>query len=191
MAEHNNNNGRKEVNKVGIIACVVVVVLVAVIAILVVFLMKRQEPDVPNVPSSEQGEVGVGKIGNKTDASESEPSDSSDAEEENVYGENLFVSMDGGDWYFPSATEASTNAVVANSELNHCDFYFELTVDSTQELVYRSQVLTPGDTLTGIVLGKELESGTYPCTLVYRLVNSDTGEEYEDNVVLGLSIIIQ
>lgn len=190
MAEHNNNNGRKEVNKVGIIACVVVAVLVAVIVILVVFLMKRQEPDVPNVPSSEQGEVGIGKIGNgETD--ESTPSDSSDAEERNEYGENLFVSMDSSEWYFPSATEASTNAVVANSELNHCDIYFEVTVDSTQELVYRSQVLTPGDTLTGIVLGKELESGTYPCTLVYRLVNSDTGEEYEDNVVLGISITIQ
>lgn len=190
MAEHNNNNGRKEVGKVGIIACVAVVVLLVVVVVLAMQLRKQGETDIPSVPSSEMGEVGVGKIGN-TDASESGPSDSSDAAERNVYGENLFVSMDSSEWYFPSATEPSSNAVVANSELNHCDLYFEVTVDSTNELVYRSQVLTPGDTLTGIALGEELEPGTYPCTLVYHLVDSDTGAEYEDNVVLGISIIIQ
>lgn len=189
MAEHNNNNGRKEVGKVGIIACVAVVILFAVVIVLVVQLRKQGESDIPSEPASKPGEVGVGKIGG--DADESEPSDSSEPAEENVYGENLFVSMDTSDWYFPSATEASNNAIVANSELNHCDFYFEVTVDETQELVYRSQTLQPGDILSGIVLGKELESGTYPCTMVYYLVNSDTGAEYDDNVVLGISITIQ
>lgn len=145
----------------------------------------------PNQTPVEAGEIGSGKIGGEeSEASESEPSDSTDVAR-NVYGRELFVSMETGDWDFPSATEASGNATVANSELNQCDFYFEVTVDSTQELVYRSQVLKPGDVLTGIVLGKELESGTYPCTLVYHLINSDTGVEYEDNVVLGISITIQ
>lgn len=191
MAEHNNNNGRKEVNKVGIIACVLVIVLIAVVVFLVVKLMKNQEPDVADVPrTSEAGEVGSGKIGN-TDVDESGPSESSEVAEENVYGENLFVSMDSTEWYFPSATSVSSNAVVTNSELNSCDFYFEVIIDSTQEVVYRSQVLKPGDTLVDIGLGTELESGTYSCSMVHHLVNSDTGVEYDDNVVLGLSITIQ
>ena len=190
MAEHNNdNNGRKEVGKVGIVACVAVVVLIAVVVFLIIQLQRRGEPDIPSESASKTGEVGVGKIGGDTE--ESEPSDSSDAAEENVYGENLFVSMEDSDWYFPSATEASTNAIVANSELNHCDVYFEITVDATGQLIYRSQTLAPGTVLRDIILGEELESGTYPCTMVYYLVNSDTGVEYEDNVVLGISITIQ
>ena len=191
MAEHNNNNGRKEVNKVGIIACVVGVILLVIIAFLVVKLIDKQDvSNLPEVQTSEDYAAGVGTIG-KGNTNESEPSDSSEAEERYEYGEPLFVSMETTDWYFPSATEASTNALIAHSEMNHCDIYVEVILNTTQEVIFRSQVLKPGETLREITLGAELESGTHECVALYHLVNSDTGEEYDDNVRLGMTITIQ
>ncbi len=190
MAEHNNDNGRKEVNKVGIIACVVGVVLIAVIVVLVIKLQEQRVPDTPGVQASESGVDGVGIIG-KGNTKESEPSDSSEAEEGHMYGQPLFVSQETTDWFFPSATEASTNAVVAHSELNQCDIYVEIFLNSTQEVIFRSQIIKPGETLREITLGKELESGTHECVMLYHLVDSDTGEEFEDNVRLGITITIQ
>lgn len=190
MAEHNNDNGRKEVNKVGIIACVVGLVLIIVIVVLAVKLHEQSVPDTSGIQASESGVDGVGIIG-KGNTKESEPSDSSEAEEGHMYGQPLFVSQETTDWYFPSATEASTNAVVAHSELNQCDIYVEIFLNSTQEVIFRSQIIKPGETLREITLGKELESGTHECVMLYHLVDSDTGEEFEDNVRLGITITIQ
>lgn len=75
------------------------------------------------------------------------------------------------DWYFPSGSEASTTATVANSSHNNYPFYFTVTLADTDEEIYKSGLIPLGKSLDTIVLDKSLPAGVHEGLLVYHLID--------------------
>lgn len=191
MAGHNNddNKGKEGNKKLGILIGVAIAV-VAVIVVFLAVLLKKPEPQ--EVPSEEQfNAMGEGTVvdPNATETITPAPATES-GEGEDAFSNYYFVEMSTTEWRFASSSEASYNAAVSNSDANDCDIYFDVTLDDTGDVVFVSPVITPGNMMVNITLAKELESGTYPATLVYHQLDPETGEEFA-KVELVLSIIIE
>lgn len=191
MAGHNNddNKGKEGNKKLGILIGVAIVVI-AIVVFLVVLLQKKPEPqEIP--PEQQFNAVGEGSVIDPNASEAITPAPATESSEgDDAYSSYYFVEMSTTEWRFASSSEASYNAVVSNSDANDCDVYFDVTLDDTGDVVFVSPVITPGNMMVNITLAKELESGTYPATLVYHQLDPETGEEFA-KVELVLSIIIE
>lgn len=93
-------------------------------------------------------------------------------------------------WKFANARSASKNAFVENVLANTNTVYFTVIRNDTNQEIYTSPYITVGSRLSNIKLSDEnLNAGTYPCTVVYHLVD----EEYKDisTVRISISLIIE
>lgn len=77
-------------------------------------------------------------------------------------------------WHFKTGAEASYDAVVENVEANTNDVYFDVVLESDEEdVLFKSPVIPRGGRLEEITLDEELEPGTYPCVVIYHLIDED------------------
>jgi hypothetical protein len=94
------------------------------------------------------------------------------------------------EWYFPTGKGVSTNAYVENSVENRNDVYFDLFLEEDEENpIYESPVIPLGASLTEIGLDTDLAQGTYPCVLVYHLI--DEGQNTLSTLRVGVTVVIE
>lgn len=191
MAGHNNddNKGKEGNKKLGILIGVVVAMLVVAVVLLVILLRKPEaQQEMPS--EKESNAVGSGTVIDPNAAENATPQPTMENDEEDAFADYYFVEMSTTEWRFESPSEASYNAVVANSAANQCNVYFDVTLDDTGEVVFISTVIEPGNMVVNIALAEELESGTYPATLTYHELDPETGDEFAA-VEMVISIIIE
>ncbi len=151
-----NKKSKKKV----ILISALIIVLVAVIAALGIILYNvlNKEP--------EDRRASAGLVTNKT------------KEELAANPDNMFTTDMNMKWSFPNGNVASSDAYVGNSENNKRDCYFDvfLADDPTQELIYQSPVMKPGEHLEELALDKPLAKGKYAAVTTFHLVD-DNGTE--------------
>ena len=92
-------------------------------------------------------------------------------------------------WTFPSGTEASEDAYVANVEGNTHDVYFDVVLaEDEEQVIYKSPVLPRGSELEKLTLDTPLEAGTYDCICIYHLVDDD--QNTISTVRVGVTIVV-
>jgi len=76
-------------------------------------------------------------------------------------------------WTFPDGASASDNAYVENVLSNTSDVYFDVVLEEDESVVlYASPILPPGSHINEVTLAQDLDAGTYPCVIIYHLVDS-------------------
>ncbi len=80
-------------------------------------------------------------------------------------------------WTFEDGEAESEDAYVANTDYNHYPIYFEVQIDETEEIVYKSPTIPVGSEIKGLTLDKPLAAGNYPATVIYHLIKEEDGEE--------------
>lgn len=91
-------------------------------------------------------------------------------------------------WHFPSGDTASEDAYVKNAEANTNAVYFDITRQDTEETIYESPIIPVGSWLEDITLDSNLPDGTYPCVIIYHLLDEE--DKSISTVKLTLTIII-
>lgn len=92
-------------------------------------------------------------------------------------------------WKFNNARSSSGNAYVENLTTNTNTVYFEIIRNDNEECIYRSPFIPVGSSLKNVKLTNEqLTKGTYHCTLVYHLVDSDYNDVSHVNISLDVII---
>ena len=92
------------------------------------------------------------------------------------------------DWTFENGSSVSKDAYVANAKENTRMVYFDVTLDTTGDLVYSSPYMPLGTELKDIKLTKKLSKGTYPAVVTYNLV--DDSQNIVSNVSVAVTIHI-
>ena len=77
------------------------------------------------------------------------------------------------EWTFQRWDRPSRNAYVENSRRNTRTVFFDVFLDSTNELIYESPYLYVGDHINNIALDTEVPAGEYTATLIYYLVDDE------------------
>jgi len=93
-------------------------------------------------------------------------------------------------WDFQSGDSESENAYVANDKGNSNDIYFDIFLEEDETTpIYQSPVIALGGELKNIKLDVKLDAGTYPCILIYHLVDEE--QNTISTVRVGLTINVQ
>lgn len=72
----------------------------------------------------------------------------------------------------PADTETVTVALL-NPEGNPCYFTFELVLNDTEETLYQSKLVPPGDAITEITMSRPLPAGEYDATIKISTLSLD------------------
>lgn len=159
----NRNSSR---SRIFIICLAVLILLVLVMAGVIIFLLTRPEDNSTEDNSSESG--GRGTVVTESNVAEIQESVAAPVED------GYYVTSMSIDWHFDGLT--SEDAYVENAVENTRTVYFDLFRLDTSELIYSSPYIPVGEKLSGVVLDKEVEPGTYDTILVYHLVDDDKNE---------------
>lgn len=93
-------------------------------------------------------------------------------------------------WHFKVGEETSYDAVVENAASNTNDVYFNIVLESDEDTVlYKSPVIPLGGKLTDIALEEQLGVGTYPCVVIYHLI--DENQNSLSTLRVTLNIIVE
>lgn len=93
-------------------------------------------------------------------------------------------------WHFKTGKEASYDAVVENVEANTNDVFFDIVLEEDESKVfYKSPVIPRGGKLKDITLDEQLSAGTYPCIVVYHLI--DENQNTLSTLRVTLNIIVE
>jgi len=75
---------------------------------------------------------------------------------------------------------------VANNDSN---VYFDvLLAEDESVILYQSPILPPGTHINNIALSQDLDAGTYPCVIVYHLV--DEQQVTYSTLRMGMEIVV-
>ena len=167
------------------VALAVVVVAIVVAAI---FVLNKDKTDDNPQQDPELNRVGNAAVGEGTVL----PDDDWLGEVPNGdIGDNLYVfNMWETTWRFKDGNSPSYDATVVNDSQNSNPVYLELIFPDTEEVLFVSDYMEPGDAIHDIELGKSLEKGEYDCTLVYHLMDQEKKEEV-DTVRLAITVVIE
>jgi hypothetical protein len=99
-----------------------------------------------------------------------------------------YMAMMNTEWEFETWDTPSRNAYVENSEDNARTVYFDLTLDSTGQLIYSSPYIPVGQFLTGFALDSAVPAGTHKATVTYNLV--DDNNRFITEVAVGVTLLI-
>lgn len=80
--------------------------------------------------------------------------------------------------YIP-AGKTDVDVAFVNPEGNPCYFTFQLVLKDTDEVIYESKQVPPGEAITKATLTKALEEGNYPATL--RISTASIKDQSEMN----------
>lgn len=160
---------QKKSKKGGILVAIVIAILIGIIIYL---LLPREEDDRRNVVVTPDN---VESVLEKAD--------------EAVPDGYYTVTMN-PTWHFASGSEASYDAVVENVAENTNDVYFDIVLEADEEnVLYKSPVIPRGSRLEEITLDETLDAGTYPCVVIYNLVDED--QNTLSTLRVGLEIVIE
>lgn len=83
------------------------------------------------------------------------------------------ITVTGGSEIRLVAGQVEQNFILTNPENNPCYFQYELVLDSTGEVIYSSNLLPPGYSISKFNLKRPLEAGAYQATLRYNTFTFD------------------
>jgi hypothetical protein len=64
-----------------------------------------------------------------------------------------------------------------NSDMNADDMYITVELEDTREIIYQSPLLKPGEALSNITLGKNMDAGTYSTICAHHIMDGPDGTE--------------
>ena len=83
-------------------------------------------------------------------------------------------------WHVAAGQTENIPITLKNPEGNPCYFSFEISLIDSDEVIYRSKMVAPGDTIKSIDISKPLDKGIYTA-LIHIFTNElDTGNEMND-----------
>jgi hypothetical protein len=92
-------------------------------------------------------------------------------------------------WNFETGDAVSEDAYVRNVVSNTNDVYFDVVLEEDEsQVIYKSPVIPRGGELDGIKLDTKLKKGTYPCVMIYHLVDSE--QNTVSTLRVGFTIIV-
>ncbi|MCR5421879.1 MAG: hypothetical protein K6E98_12850 [Lachnospiraceae bacterium] len=92
-------------------------------------------------------------------------------------------------WHFETGDAVSEDAYVANAAENNNDVYFDVVLEEDEnQVIYKSPVIPRGGELDGIKLDTKLAAGTYPCVMIYSLVDGE--QNTVSTLRVGFTIIV-
>lgn len=162
----------KRSRKGGILVAIVVIVIAILIGIIVYLLWPRDDEDRRNVVVTPEN---VERVLEKADA---------------AVPDGYYTVTMNPTWHFTNGSEASYDAVVENIAENTNDVYFDIVLEEDEEQVlYKSPVIPRGGRLEEITLDETLDAGTYPCVVVYNLVDEE--QNTLSTLRVSLEIVIE
>lgn len=160
MKDSQNNSNKKL-----LIILLILLLVIGLIAVVIYSLLHKKDETQPNTATPKRNSVI--SIDNKDEIL---------ADLNNRVADGLFEATMNVDWSFENSSVPSENAYVANAITNSNTIYFDVTLDSTNETIYKSPYIPVGFALENITLETNLAAGTYPCTVLYHLVDDDYNE---------------
>ena len=93
-------------------------------------------------------------------------------------------------WHFATGDAVSQDAYVENVAENTNDVYFDVVLEADENVVLlESPVIPRGAELTNIALDTDLDAGTYPCVMIYHLVDED--QNTISTLRVGFTIVVE
>lgn len=172
--------------KIWIAVALIAAVVISGVVIILVLQNRDNENDEPNgfeINRVGNAVVGEGVVTPNEDWLEDDVAGDLD---ENTYVFNMWETT----WRFTDGDSPSYDASIVNDMINSNPVYLELILDSTEEVLFVSDYMEPGDSLHGVELGTHLEKGEYGCTLIYHLMDQEKKEEV-DTVRLAITVVIE
>lgn len=143
----NNTPEEKEKGAVGkstVLIILLLLLLLLVGVVLVVLLLRKTPEGVVLDPNS-------GKYEAPIDVPEN-------------YEQN-YISLPGYSNLYVMAGEDTTNVALWNPESNPCYFKYTIRLQDTDEVIYESGMIAPGDAVTGAKLDRTFSKGVYPVVI--------------------------
>ena len=93
-------------------------------------------------------------------------------------------------WNFPDGQSPSSNAYVENNVTNSSAVYFDVFLQEDESVtLYESPILPRGMHVNEITLAQDLDAGTYPCVIVYHLI--DDQQRTTSTLRLTMEIVVE
>ncbi|MEZ3496308.1 MAG: hypothetical protein K1V97_01915 [Lachnospiraceae bacterium] len=92
-------------------------------------------------------------------------------------------------WHVPVGQTENIPIALKNPEGNPCYFSFSIVLADTNETIYQSDMVPPGEAIRRISITKSLSSGTYPARILIRTNELETGKEM-NSANLNLTITV-
>lgn len=163
---------QKKRGKGGILIALALIVIAVLIGVIVYLLLRKPEDEKRNVVVTPENVERV-----------------LEEAEEAVLDGYYTVSMN-PTWHFANGSEASYDAVVENVAENTNDVYFDIILEADEEnVLYKSPIIPRGSRLEEIILDEALEAGTYPCVVIYNLVDEE--QNTLSTLRVALEIVIE
>ncbi len=165
-----NTESRKNRKSPLMIIIVVVAALAVVVGIgIAIFAGKKIEPNVVVTPDNVEDIIAEAKS----------------KEEERVPVGSYELNMN-YNWSFDNAKAASSNAYVGNSANNNNTVYFTVTLEGSEDVIYKSPFIPVGSHMENITLDSNLGAGVHNAVVKYHLVD----EAYKDISSVSVAVTI-
>lgn len=174
-------DGRKKL-LIAIVAVVIVLLIGAVTAMAALFVKMNKEQQAAKEPEQKPREV------ISADNVDDVLAEMEAVQESRKNIPQSYTVSQSTDWTFSGETLKSEDAYVKNDSSNETPVYFDLVVDSTEEIIYTSPILDLGAEIRGFTLDKPLDLGTYTCTVVYHLVDENQNELTYVNIGVEVTV---
>lgn len=89
-----------------------------------------------------------------------------------------------------AANTKEQSFVFSNPEENPCFFVIEIELSDTGEVIYTSNLLPPGYSISKFTLNRELAAGTYPATIHVKTYSFDKEQRKLNNMDLKTTIVV-
>lgn len=155
------------------------VVIIALLVTVIVLLLRGKEED------KDQGSEKRSVVATKENVDEVVKA----MNEEPYVAPGYYNSTMTTTWTFATGDAVSDDAYVANASGNTNDVYFDVVLEEDEsKVIYKSPVIPIGSDLDGIKLDTKLAKGTYPCVVIYHLVDSE--QNTVSTLRVGIKIIV-
>ncbi len=102
--------------------------------------------------------------------------------------DNLFYVSLNGVWTFADGETASHDAIMENASQNTQDMFVTIVLEGSEDILYKSDVISPGEALSNIKLLRDLEPGIYEALAVHHPLYPDGTVETQINMRLKLVV---
>ena len=89
-----------------------------------------------------------------------------------------------------AANTKEQSFVFSNPEENPCFFVIEIELSDTGEVIYTSNLLPPGYSISKLTLTRALAAGTYPATIHVKTYSFDKEQRKLNNMDLKTTIVV-
>ena len=164
---HKNHENGIVIQKKHIIIFAVIFLIILIGSILLAFNWNDWfgKKEIPADPSSDSARAGIELDPNAGAYNGETPEDKG--------GEEVGIKIPG----YPSisilADTENVTMSLLNPEGNPCYFHFTIVLNDTQEVLYESKYVPPGQAITDVTLSRGLPAGEYPATIQISTIALD------------------